>query len=72
MNREVVDYFERTVLKNFLIAFDDLTNLYSSNIANSNLIAVLKDLLSLPRKNSYISVDDFISLSKSIFYQKLV
>jgi len=36
------------------------------------LISTLKELLSLPKKNAFISVEDFSSLFKSIFYQKIV
>jgi hypothetical protein len=71
MNREVIDYFERTVLKSLLIAFDDLSNLSNPNVATAHLISILKDLLSIPKKNSFISVEDFTSLFKSLFYQKL-
>lgn len=71
MNREVIDYFERTVLKSLLIAFDDLSNLSNANVATAHLISILKDLLSIPKKNSFISVEDFTNLFKSLFYQKL-
>ncbi len=38
MNREVVDYIDRVVLKSFLIAFDDLSNLYGYNVSTSQMI----------------------------------
>lgn len=55
-NREVIDYIDRTVLKSLLIAFDDLTILYDCNVGFSLLMSLSKDLLSIPKKNSFISV----------------
>lgn len=67
-NREVIDYIDRTVLKSLLIAFDDLSVLYDSNIGSSLLMSLVKDLLSIPKKNSFISLEDFTSIFKTSLY----
>lgn len=55
-----------------MIAFDDFSNLYTCNIGTAQLISIQKEILSIPKKNAYISAEDFSSLFKSIFYQKIV
>ncbi len=71
MNREVCEYIDKTVIKIFHVIYDDLSNLFTPSIAAAEVISILKNILSLPKRNSYISVEDFSSLLKSIIYQHL-
>lgn len=44
-----------------LIAFDDITNLSGQNTAASIMMAVMRNLLSLPKKNVLMSAENYVN-----------
>ena len=66
MNKDVQELIQLRVLKCLLICFDDLSNIYGGSgdseklktgigHAAIGLIGVMRNLLSLPKRNAYIS-----------------
>lgn len=66
MNKDVQELIQLRVLKCLLICFDDLSNIYGGSgdeekmkigagQAAIGLIGVMRNLLSLPKRNAYIS-----------------
>jgi hypothetical protein len=71
MSRDVQELITGKVLKSCLIALDDLTNIIGINDASSLLLSLLRNLLSLPKKQCHLSVDQYTEFFKTNFHSKL-
>lgn len=71
MNREVQELINGSIVKAMLISQDDLGNLVGSNSASALLLGLLRNLLSLPRRQAYLSADDYLRFFKTHFHFKL-
>ena len=55
MNRDVIDLITTKVIKTCLITFDDLTNIIGANKSATLMLSLLKNLLSLPKRQAHCS-----------------
>ena len=65
MNKEVVSIIDSHVIKSMLVLFDDLTNISGQNTAAGITLGILRNLLSLPKKNYFISAENYLGFYKS-------
>ena len=56
MSKQVVSIIDSSLIKSLLILYDDVTNVSGSNIAASIVLATMRNLLSLPRKNALMGL----------------
>lgn len=64
MSKEVISIIDTYLVKALLIAFDDITNISGQNCAASIVLAAMRNLLSLPKKNVLMSADNYIAYFK--------
>ena len=65
MNKEVMGVIDTYVIKSMLIVFDDITNISGQNSAAGVILGILRNLLSLPKKNYFISAETYLKFFKS-------
>ena len=65
MNKEVMAAIDTYVYKSMLIVFDDITNISGQNSAAAIVLGILRNLLSLPKKNYFISAENYLKFFKS-------
>ena len=65
MNKDVVGVIDNYVIKSLLILFDDVTNISGQNTAAGIVLSTLRNLLSLPKKNYFISDENYLKFFKS-------
>ena len=71
MNREVQDLIQGNIMKSIMIAHEDLANIYGVNASASLLLGLLRNLLSLPKRQAYISNNQYYLYFKDMFIFKL-
>lgn len=59
------------VLKSILILQDDLSNIIGNNASSSLLVSLIRNLLSLPKKQAYISASEYAKFFKTHLYFKM-
>lgn len=64
MSKQVINVIDTHLVKCLLIAFDDITNLSGQNASASIMMAVMRNLLSLPKKNVLMSAENYINYFK--------
>lgn len=64
MSKEVVSIIDTHLLKSLLIIFDDVTNVSGSNLAATIVLAAMRNLLSLPRKNVLMGGESYVNYFK--------
>lgn len=65
MNKEVMGVIDQYVVKSMLIVFDDITNISGQNTAAGIVLGILRNMLSLPKKNYFISGENYLNFFKS-------
>lgn len=71
MNREVQELIQGNVMKAILIAHDDLSNSLGVNSSASLLLGLLRNLLSLPKRQAHISNTNYFLFFKTMCLFKL-
>jgi len=71
MNREVQDLIQGNIMKSVMISHEDLTNIFGVNASASLLLGLLRNLLSLPKRQAYISNHNYYLFFKDMFIFKL-
>jgi hypothetical protein len=64
MSKEVISILDHYLIKSLLITFDDITNINGLNTAASIVLATLRNLLSLPKKNVLMGVESYVGYFK--------
>lgn len=64
MSKEVVNIIDTHLIKCLLIAFDDITNISGLNYAASIVMAVMRNLLSMPKRNVLMNVQNYVNYFK--------
>lgn len=59
MNRDVVELITTKIIKACLITVDDLTSIIGSNEASTLMLALLRNLLSLPKRQGHCSLEQY-------------
>jgi hypothetical protein len=65
MSKDVVNIIDNYLIKSLLIAFDDLNNVSGQNSSASTMLAVMRNLLSLPKKNVLMTKDNYVNYFKT-------
>jgi hypothetical protein len=55
MSKEVISILDSHLITSLLITFDDITNISGLNTAASIVLAAMRNLLALPKKNVLMS-----------------
>ena len=71
MNKEVISEIDNVIIKSLLIIFDDLSNIVGANNAGLTTLRVLRNLMSIPKKNSFISGENYRNLFKTHLKNRL-
>ncbi len=64
MSKEIISILDNYLIKSLLITFDDITNINGLNTAASIVLATLRNLLSLPKKNVLMGVESYVGYFK--------
>jgi hypothetical protein len=59
MNRDVIELINTKVIKACLITVDDLANIIGVSEASTLMLGLLRNLLSLPKRQGHCSLDQY-------------
>ena len=71
MNRDVQELINTKVIIACLIACEDLAHIIGTNSSSSLMLGLLRNLLSLPRKQGYCSSEQYKEFFRTTFHSKL-
>jgi hypothetical protein len=65
MSKEVISILDSHLITSLLITFDDITNISGLNTAASIVLAAMRNLLALPKKNVLMSAENYVGYFKN-------
>jgi hypothetical protein len=71
MNRDVQEFISSKAIKACLIVVDDLTNVIGLNEASALMLGLMRNLLSLPKKQGHCSLEQYEEYFKTHLHAKL-
>ena len=67
----MVNAIDNSLIKCLTIIFDDIANIKNNNFSASIILAILRNLTSLPKKNSFINLENYIKFFKANLQARL-